>query len=419
MDDKYVIVSVENPDIPRLPDMDRHPCSFGSGAQEQAYHEYVWNCKEIARMDPMDYRPFLNGIAPFCLIHQEKRNRIFSPLCVFHALAVMADLAVGNTQEEILSVLGVPDMESARESVSRLYRSEFMQGSAEVRPSAMLWFDEQVKLNQPKMEEIAKTMYAGVCKGPMMDPAYQTAIASWLNEATGGHLPDKSRQMKIDADTMLVLLTTLYYRDFWDKEFDAGRTKDGVFHTMDGDVITPFMHASRWINVWIEESFTALPLEFMGGNALWLVLPKEGLSPEDLLKNGFFAAFPPDRRKRERRDVRTVIPKFDVFQELSIIDSLRDLGVKQVFTDDSQTPYTTVDEHSIKVDRVKHGARMKIDERGCEGSAYILMAACAGGIPHDPPPMDFILDRPFLFVLMGKGKLPLFVGIVHNPQEMQ
>ena len=94
------------------------------------------------------------------------------------------------------------------------------------------------------------------------------------------------------------------------------------------------------------------------------------------------------------------------------------MGVQKLFGDDSQTTYTTVDGRSIKIDQARHSARLKIDERGCEGSAYTMVRGLAvAGAPEKPSRIDFILDRPFLFVLMGKGKLPLFIGIVQNPEE--
>ena len=82
-----------------------------------------------------------------------------------------------------------------------------------------------------------------------------------------------------------------------------------------------------------------------------------------------------------------------------------------------ETPYTTIKGMSIKVDQAKHSTKIKVDERGCEAASYTAIrgVACAG-IPKTPPRFEFILDRPFLFILMGKGNLPLFMGIVHMPE---
>jgi serine protease inhibitor len=44
---------------------------------------------------------------------------------------------------------------------------------------------------------------------------------------------------------------------------------------------------------------------------------------------------------------------------------------------------------------------------------------CSGSIRPEPPkPFEMILDSPFLFIIADNVlKLPVFVGIVVNPQE--
>jgi serine protease inhibitor len=54
-----------------------------------------------------------------------------------------------------------------------------------------------------------------------------------------------------------------------------------------------------------------------------------------------------------------------------------------------------------------------IDEKGVTGAAYTLSLRGMGAPPDEI--VDFILDRPFLFVVQGHDGLPLFVGIVNQP----
>lgn len=112
------------------------------------------------------------------------------------------------------------------------------------------------------------------------------------------------------------------------------------------------------------------------------------------------------------------IPKFDIHEDFELLETLQAMGIQRLFGDNSQTPYTvTEDGLNIKIDQAKHSAKLKIDERGCEAAAYIIMMGiAAAGIPETPPRMDFILNRPFLFALTGKGNLPLFMGIVRQPE---
>ena len=424
MNEQYEIASVKLQDMPLVPGSKAaHKAILRHEVDEdqliaRRYYEWLEENWDIARQDTTDYSSFLNRMAAGFLIKSDKRNQVLSPLSIFHALAVMAELTEGNTQREILSAMGLPDAASTRKAISILYRANLTTGGAEVRPSAMLWFDKTVNVNTEKMREIADSIYVGSRQGKMTDSDYQNAISSWLNKATGDVLPAGSKTLKIDDKTRMILLTTVYFHDKWRNEFERRKTKTAIFRAPDGDVMVPFMHQSYWLNVCIEESYTAVPLDFEGMNSLWFVLPKEGFTPEDLLSKDFFTSFPPDWQHRVKRDVHMDIPKFEIHEDIDLLESLRTMGIHQLFSDKSQTPYTiTEDGFDIKVDQAKHSTKLKIDERGCEASAYTVMVGIAAGIPKTPPRMDFILNRPFLFALMGKGNLPLFMGIVRQPDS--
>ena len=53
------------------------------------------------------------------------------------------------------------------------------------------------------------------------------------------------------------------------------------------------------------------------------------------------------------------------------------------------------------------------DEEGVTAAAYTVMLMCGAGMPPMEE-MDFILDRPFLFVITSRDNLPLFAGVVNQ-----
>ena len=74
----------------------------------------------------------------------------------------------------------------------------------------------------------------------------------------------------------------------------------------------------------------------------------------------------------------------------------------------------TTDADGIFLDKAQHAARVTIDEEGCTAAAYTVMMAAGTAMPPDEE-VDFILDRPFLFVLSSLDGLPLFAGVVNDP----
>ena len=105
--------------------------------------------------------------------------------------------------------------------------------------------------------------------------------------------------------------------------------------------------------------------------------------------------------------------------DLELSAGLRALGLTDAF-DPKCSDFTplTRELEELFVSRVQHAARVKIDEEGCEAAAYtVILVAEAAFEEPEPEVIEFILDRPFLFVITNAGGLPLCVGVVNRPVE--
>ena len=91
------------------------------------------------------------------------------------------------------------------------------------------------------------------------------------------------------------------------------------------------------------------------------------------------------------------------------------MGITDVFDPDKSdfTPLTE-QEDGIFVSQASHAARVMVDEEGCIAAAYTVMAAAGAAMPPEEE-MDFVLDRPFIFVITSDSGMPLFAGIVNQP----
>ena len=61
-----------------------------------------------------------------------------------------------------------------------------------------------------------------------------------------------------------------------------------------------------------------------------------------------------------------------------------------------------------------HGARVIADEEGVEAAAYTVIMTTGGTMPPTEE-VDFVLDRPFIFMIQTSEGLPLFLGTVNQP----
>ena len=145
------------------------------------------------------------------------------------------------------------------------------------------------------------------------------------------------------------------------------------------------------------------------------------MTAEDLLNDPEAMAFlllrdKSNWEKQRFMEVEIHMPKFDVRSNLDLVEGLQAMGVTDAF-DPSLADFTPLTGKSdpLFVSKVAHAARVKIDEEGCEASAYTVIEAPAS----EPAPLEeklvFFVDHPFLFGVTNAGGFPLFTGLVNRP----
>ena len=235
---------------------------------------------------------------------------------------------------------------------------------------------------------------------------------------TGGLLEEYAGQIETEPDTLLALASTIYFKASWADEFDESATAPRTFHAAAGDVETDFMHQSEMGSYYWGEDFSAVSKSFQNGGAMWLILPDEGTSPEELLAGDTLADFllaGYEWENQQYHQIHLSLPRFDVSAQTDLIGGLQELGVTDVFDAGLAdfTPMLGEGAGGVSVTQATHAARVKIDEEGCEGAAYTVLTVDEAA-PLEQDEIDFVLDRPFLFAVTSQTGQLLFVGIVNR-----
>ena len=223
----------------------------------------------------------------------------------------------------------------------------------------------------------------------------------------------------MDPATVFALASTIYYRAKWTNEFWEEANTQDVFHGTAGDVTATYMNTSlTYVPYYWGEDFGAVSLGLEDGSKMWLVLPDEGLTPENILASGhaldLILGNPYESENQKSLRVNLSLPKFDIVADRKLNDALKTLGITDVFDPESAEFSLIQTEDSCWLDSVDHAARVAIDEEGVTAAAYTVMMAAGAAMPPEDE-IDFILDRPFLFVITSRDNLPLFAGVVNQP----
>ncbi len=353
-------------------------------------------------------------------LDSEGANPVCSPLNLYMALALLAETSQGDSRQQILDALGSGSLEQLREQAGHVWNAHYCDDDATATILAnSLWLTEGITYREETVRTLAEQYYASVFQGPLGSDVMNQTFRQWLSDQTGGLLEDQIQGVSMDPQTVLALASTIYYQAKWVTEFREERNTQAPFQSPDGRKTVTYLNRtmSHGPYYWGED-FGAVSLSLENGSRMWLFLPDEGKTPADLLASGHALGLalsdPSGYENQKSLMVNLSMPKFDITADTRMEDALGQLGITEVFQPDTADFTAIVPEGGVWLDKVQHAARVQVDEEGVSAAAYTAMMMAGASMPPNEE-MDFVLDRPFLFVISSQDNLPLFAGVVNVP----
>lgn len=340
-----------------------------------------------------------------------------SPLNIYLTLSMLAECTAGNSQKQILSLLGVRDTAALRTKADALWNANYLDdGLTMSRLAASLWLSDAAVYRQEAVDTLAQRYHASSFSGRVGTPGYDAAIHDWIGRQTGGLLDEQAQQFRTNVNTLMVLLGTIWFRAEWADRFLSSLTKPAAFHAPDGDTTVQMMELYRSFGeayVGDRMSATYLPFSYGTPFGMWIVLPDEGVDTAELIESGELLSLLTKQRKSYRLTVQ--LPRFDVTGDTDLIPVLRRLGVTDVFDDSGKADLSALlTDPTAYVSEARHVCRVTVDEKGCEAAAFTVATAATNAMPEGDP-LTLRFDRPFMFLVTGPGDTLLFAGVVAHP----
>ena len=422
------IPGVKNPHLlaaPVYPQMVQKPNAEDYGNRWEAYDVAykAWNTNQRQQYDqPADYADGLTAFfaASMAEFLQGSGNTTYSPVNVYMAMAMLAETTDGNSRQQILDLFGVETIQQLRQQASYVWNAHYSDdGETTLLLANSLWLDEAYSFHQNTTKLLADHYYASSFRGDLGTDTMNKQLQNWLDENTGGLLKEQAKEVELDPQTVFALASTIYFSAGWESKFNAASTKDAVFHLTQEDRTIPFMNkAIVGCTYYWSENFTAIYLELTGLNKMWLILPDEGYTTADILASDDYLRMTMNHgswQDKKSFKVNLSLPKFDVVSQMDLIEGMKALGVTDIFDDTNADFSPLTDTTGLYVGQIGHAARVTIDEKGCRAAAFTVIAAPDAAPPSEWEEIDFVLDRPFLFVVSSRDNLPLFAGVVNEP----
>ena len=355
-------------------------------------------------------------------------NWSVSPYSIRLCLAMLANGAKGETQQELLSALHIDDLDAFNQSVKELL--ETYDGYARImslETANSLWlnqsrFDGAGAFLPDFVQRMDEYFRAEVQE--VTDADSVERVNAWADEKTHGKIPTILTEDNRQFATALV--NAVYFKAAWASEFNEARTDKADFTNADGTTGTvDMMHQTNGFGYYSTPGIEALEMPYRnyavdnmeGDNfeffrdadfSMYLIKADDTLDVQNFLDNAEFTY----------GDVNASVPKFKVEYSAALDDALQALGVQTVYDAENADLSAMLDPSGLPgqqhfLDTVVHKTYIAVDERGTEAAAVTAaMTGESSEMPSRPELVrTFTADEPFWFVIRdnAKGEI-LFAG---------
>jgi serpin B len=356
-------------------------------------------------------------------------NLFYSPYSISVALAMTHAGARGETEQQIAETLQFSLTPDRLHSVFNGLDLELAQrgegaGGKEEEGFRLniinaLWGQDGYTFLSDFLDILAEQYGAGVrlvdfTSAP--EKARET-INDWVSDQTEDRVEALIPEGAIDTWTRLVLVNAIYFDAAWLHPFEAGSTYQGPFHLLDGnEVAVPMMGQEESFAYAEGAEYQAVELLYEGQElSMVILLPQldQFDAFEGSLSAGQVSGILGDLHPE---DVHLTMPRFTFDSSFELAQTLSDMGMPDAFLY-QVADFSGMDgSRELFIGEVLHKAFVSVDEAGTEAAAASAVVAPAGSALDPDPPIEVMVDRPFLFLIrdIQTGSI-LFVGRVVDP----
>ena len=356
------------------------------------------------------------GIQLFKALHnaQSDENLFISPLSISYALGMTLNGAGGDTQAEMIDMLGkaglsLPELnESYRDLMDAL---ESLDPKVVMEIANSIWYREDFQVLESFKATNENYFDAEVAALNFGDPGAKNTINQWVDDKTHGKIEEIIDE--IMPDHVMFLINAIYFNGRWTTPFDPELTTLSRFFNLDDSFSeVAMMHHFGEVKYSEFETYEAVELPYGDGHfSMVVMLPSVESSADELVAQLSPSQLEATYEGLESEEIFMWMPRFELEYKKKLKNILIDLGMEKAFISGANFEGINPDA-SLVVNEVVHKTFVEVNEEGTEAAAVTVVEIVETSLP--PNPM-FRVDRPFVFLIKDNvANTLIFAGKVNN-----
>ncbi|XP_070491252.1 antitrypsin-like isoform X4 [Chironomus tepperi] len=336
-------------------------------------------------------------------IEGKQGNVIISPASIQSAvtLAMFGATEGSQTRSQMLQGLKYPAQYSTN-AIADSYKAfnDNVEKTNGLKIANKVYVMEKYSV-KPSFQEIATKSFKSEAQTLNFGANTQAAatINGWVEDHTNNKIKNLISPDSLSGDTRMVLVNAIYFKGFWQHQFDKQQTFKAPFFLNEVDSVdVDFMKIKKHFNYGVFEELdaTALELPYKDSDiTMMIILPNKRDGLANLEKKLGSVDFGDMSNRMYSQEVNVEIPKFKIEFDIQLNEPLKKMGMTKMFGNDAEFNNLLEQSEDLKVSEVVHKAFIEVNEEGAE-------AAAATGIFiefHILEDIKFIANQPFFFAL--------------------
>ena len=370
---------------------------------DEVYEPIELNNRSRATAENLEefYTVLTRDVAEYVDTQEGDKNFVISPLSASMVLAMMGNAVEGELRDEIITYLGLEDLEGMNELAAVLLEKlPAMDKKTRLTLANSVWANDEYTLEDSFVKDMEGYYRSEINYFDAGNPGVSASrINGWCSSNTGGRIKDYIDAEMISPYLLTILLNAMDFKSRWRtlELFQTYNTTERAFHGLSGETMVKTMVSRSSPTVcYMDEELTYIRLLF--GNAafgLEIIMPSRG---EDIVAL-------PGVLERELSEIRgnsqifssviVTLPRFKTSTKLELNDALKRGGLSHL---DMANLLTLFTDKTSGLITFRQKAMFEVDE---DGARAVAVSSGEGKVmaPMPSEPIEINIDRPFMFFI--------------------
>lgn len=328
-------------------------------------------------------------------------NCIHSPLSISYILSLLHFGAINRTEKQFTDLMGTQNTIENLICASKIFNTDI------IKLANTIIVNKLMPIKKEYLELVSSL--AMISNEDFSNPALIVEQANnFIEKNTNGLIKDILKIEMVDLNTIMILINTIYFKTCWSCPFNKNLTCQEKFN---GKKLVNMMTNTEYYLYYQDKVVQMVELSYQGNEfCMGFILPRKNKTL-NVCSNYL------NNIKLEYTRVEVHIPKFIQRKNINLIESLKKLGLIDIFDMKKSAMNKMIDisGQNAYCSTMIHEAVIIVDEEGTEAAAVTVAVMMEESCCYEPDPEIFYANHSFVYYIKHRPTNTLiFVGDYHG-----